>query len=83
LAIPSTPFASKIMFSVVARQASRSSRQALRQFSADAEKKLNPFSMVDNPIGGGIVLLGLTAVMGVVMYKYDEELPQGPPKESA
>ena len=71
------------MFSALARQASRSSRQVVRQFSAEAEKKLNPFSLVDNPIGGGIVLTGLTAVLGVVMYHYEDELPQGPPKESA
>jgi hypothetical protein len=73
------------MFSVVARQATRtpSSRQVVRKFSAEAEKKLNPLSMVDNPIGGGIILLGLTSAMGVVMYQYDEELPQGPPKESS
>lgn len=70
------------MFSAVASQASRASRHGIRQFSAEAEKKLNPFSMVDNPIGGGLVLLGLTAVMGVIMYKYDDELPQGPPKEA-
>src|SRR5690348_15661504 len=58
------------MLSAVARQASYSSRRAVRKFSAEAaEKKLNPFSIVDNPIGGGIVLLGLTAAMGAVMYK--------------
>jgi hypothetical protein len=75
------------MFSVVSRQAFRSSRQVqvVRRFSAEPEKKLKKFSMVENPIGMGIFLLASTALLGAFMYRFEDELPlpQSPAKESS
>lgn len=49
-----------------------------RLLSSEAPDAKSPFSFVENPIVGSLVLVGLSGVVGVGMYYTDDPLPSTP-----
>jgi len=71
-----------MLFSAVARSRAAAvvvrGVQTRRLASSGSEAANNRYSYIDNPISGSVILVGLTAAVGAVMYYTDDPLPSTP-----